>query len=53
MYLGEPCRICGETIEDIDGVVFAGYSKDSMARSAHGECWREHGEDEHGGWAHP
>lgn len=42
MYTGEPCRICGEniTMEDLEnGAVFAGYSADEKARSAHKHCW--------------
>ncbi len=38
----EPCRICGIelTMKDLKaGAVFAGYSKDSQARSAHKKCW--------------
>jgi hypothetical protein len=44
MYVGEPCRICGEPItrEDLDNhTVFAGYSKDNKSRSAHSECWKK------------
>ncbi len=40
MYVGEPCRICGQQITDLKGVVFAGYSDDSTSRAAHGLCWR-------------
>lgn len=41
MYAGEPCRICRRilTREDIDNAVFAGYSLDGTARSAHRVCW--------------
>ena len=42
MYADEPCRICGENITTNDlknGAVFAGYSKDNAARSAHKQCW--------------
>ena len=40
-YIDEPCRICGELIkqEDLKDLVYAGYSKDNLSRSAHGECW--------------
>ena len=42
-YANEPCRICGDniTLEQIKSnvVVFAGYSADSAARSAHKNCW--------------
>jgi hypothetical protein len=38
MYKGEPCRICGYKIGDFDAV-YAGYSKDNLARSAHTVCW--------------
>lgn len=41
-YADEPCRICGKNIsysEVLEGAVFAGYSNDGMARSAHKECW--------------
>ena len=43
MYTGEPCRICGAmlTMEDMEnGAVFAGYSIDNAACSAHKECWQ-------------
>jgi hypothetical protein len=39
MYEREPCRICGETITDAKRAVYAGYSKDNKARSAHKSCW--------------
>lgn len=41
MYANEPCRICGETItrEDVMTCVFAGYSVNNEARSAHKQCW--------------
>lgn len=41
MYCDEPCRICGKRIvkSDLDELVFAGYSLNNEARSAHGECW--------------
>ena len=51
MYLDEPCRICGEIITDLAGVVWAGYSKDSKARSAHGTCWKKNIPESQ--WAHP
>lgn len=38
-YEDEPCRICGETITDASKCVYAGYSKDNKARSAHKTCW--------------
>ena len=42
-YVDEPCRICGEMItmqQLVDNqVVFAGYSSNNEARSAHKECW--------------
>lgn len=43
MYANEPCRICGAmlTMDDINnGAVFAGYSSDNAARSAHKACWQ-------------
>jgi hypothetical protein len=56
MYADEPCRICGENIapEQIksDGVVFAGYSKDSKSRSAHKACWDSRPDDV-SKWANP
>lgn len=59
MYTNEPCRICGEllTMEDMrNGAVFAGYSSDNAARSAHGECWRKYPGDSAGAprseWVH-
>jgi hypothetical protein len=39
MYEDEPCRICGKTITDASLAVYAGYSKDNKARSAHKTCW--------------
>lgn len=39
MYENEPCRICGKNIVDASVCVFAGYSKDNAARSAHQACW--------------
>lgn len=39
MYEGEPCRICGENITDATKAVYAGYSVDNKARSAHKSCW--------------
>jgi hypothetical protein len=39
MYENEPCRICGELITDARKAVYAGYSADSKARSAHKTCW--------------
>jgi len=41
MYVGEPCRICGQLIEwaDINDAVWAGYSKGNESRLAHGDCW--------------
>lgn len=41
MYANEPCRICGELIQpkDLSELVFAGYSKNNVSRSAHGKCW--------------
>lgn len=38
-YEGEPCRICGEKITDATYAVYAGYSADCKARSAHIVCW--------------
>jgi hypothetical protein len=40
MYANEPCRICGRnmTPEDVKTAVFAGYSKNDEARTAHREC---------------
>lgn len=43
MYAGEPCRICGEliTMDDMyNGAVYAGYSADNAARTAHKDCWQ-------------
>lgn len=42
-YVGEPCRICGMLItkDDLNKLVYAGYSKNNQARSAHGKCWQE------------
>jgi hypothetical protein len=51
MYLDEPCRICGELIKDITGVVYTGYSKDNKSRSAHGKCWKKNIPQAQ--WAHP
>lgn len=39
MYENEPCRICGEIITDASLCVYAGYSSDNSARSAHEACW--------------
>ena len=57
VYRGEPCRICGKTIEeaDLDTVVFAGYSQDNAARVAHQECWNKYPVTEpipHPQWVH-
>lgn len=43
MYANEPCRICGELItrEQVNDIVFAGYSQDNSSRAAHGECWEK------------
>jgi hypothetical protein len=41
MYENEPCRICGELIDDARKAVYAGYSKDSKSRSAHKACWNK------------
>ena len=38
-YSPEPCRICGKPIGDDENAVYAGYSLESKARSAHGACW--------------
>lgn len=40
-YVNEPCRICGTPIgwEDIEGLVWAGYSQGNESRCAHLECW--------------
>ena len=40
MYVGEPCRICGEklTAAVIKTVVWAGYGK-TGGRCAHQDCW--------------
>ena len=55
MYVGEPCRICGEllTMEDMeDNAVWAGYATDgSGARSAHRLCWELRGNDP-ASWSH-
>lgn len=42
-YLNEPCRICGKYLikSDAPTIVWAGYSKNNEARSAHGKCWNE------------
>ena len=43
MYANEPCRICGGivTMDDLrNGAVYAGYSVDDTARSAHKACWQ-------------
>jgi len=41
MYMDEPCRICGRNIlrEDLETIVFAGYSDDNTSRAAHKRCW--------------
>lgn len=43
MYTNEPCRICGKLItkNDLDELVFAGYSQDNKSRAAHGDCWKK------------
>lgn len=40
-YVYEPCRICRREIEpgDLHDLVFAGYSRDGLARVAHRTCW--------------
>ncbi len=43
-YANEPCRICGENVtgEDVfTNAVFAGYSENDVARSAHKTCWEK------------
>ena len=52
IYSPEPCRICGEPIGDDGNVVYAGYSLESKARSAHGACWNA-SKDEKSNWAYP
>ena len=41
MYQSEPCRICGEEIrkEDLEDLIFVGYSSCDDSRAAHKECW--------------
>jgi hypothetical protein len=53
MYLGEQCRICGKKIqpEDLNDLIFAGYSADSSSRYAHKECWDKNIPKEQ--WAFP
>jgi hypothetical protein len=52
-YADEPCRICGETIqdEDLPSLVFAGYAQGG-ARAAHEGCWNSRKDDKEG-WAYP
>ena len=52
-YVDEPCRICGVLIkpEDLKELVYASYSKDNEARSAHGKCWQLNKPKEE--WAYP
>lgn len=40
-YANEPCRICGEVIDEkqVETAVFAGYSQDNTSRAAHKGCW--------------
>lgn len=58
MYINEPCRICGKMIteKDIPTMVWAGYSSNNDARSAHGICWEkypsEDGETPHPIWVY-
>jgi hypothetical protein len=51
MYVGEPCRICGKPITRDGGIIFAGYSVDNKARSAHKKCW--HSNTPKSQWAYP
>lgn len=53
MYVNEPCRICGKSIEpsDLDELVFAGYSTGNKSRSAHAECWKQNKPKSE--WAYP
>lgn len=57
MYAGEPCRICGELInpEELEDLIYAGYSKGNKSRSAHGSCWAKYqeGEKPKEEWAFP
>ncbi len=48
-YAGEPCRICGEVIQQGEAgeAVFMGYSRGCTARAAHGYCFTENIEKEH------
>lgn len=52
MYVGEPCRICGDAItkEVVKTVVWAGYGK-TGGRCAHQECWDACKPKSE--WAHP
>lgn len=52
-YTNEPCRICGKVInkDDLDGLVYAGYSDDNKARAAHKNCWDNKPPQDK--WAHP
>lgn len=51
-YKSEPCRICGLPISDDASAVFAGYSADNKARSAHGKCWLQRNDDP-SSWVYP
>lgn len=58
MYCNEPCRICGINIQNTDfrhyggaGVVYAGYSLNDTARSAHKICWENRPDKSE--WAYP
>lgn len=43
-YLDKPCRICGLpiTTQDLEHLVWTGYSKDNKARTAHFGCWEKY-----------
>ncbi len=55
MYINEPCRICGKIItkDDLNELIFTGYSECSKARAAHGSCWKNHGKDDTETWEYP
>ena len=48
VYVGEPCRLCGDPIrsEDVHTMVWIGYDDVKPGRAGHKPCWDALPEDE-------